>query len=254
MNVVLLRGLIREKAHWGSFVGDMEKAFPGDRVLTPEIPGVGAFHKETSPSNFDGMIDAMRGPLAGCFAGGAENLLMAMSLGGMIARRWVERYPDDFRRVVLVNTSFKGLNPLHHRLRPASMLRFVRIFFTPGVEARERAIVRMVSNNTAGHERAVRDWVEIQSKRPVSRKSFLNQIKAALTFRPTLSRPEGVDLLVLAGGGDRLCDPRSSRKIHETWGGKLVIHPTAGHDLPLDDSAWVIRQIADWLRELQEAV
>ncbi len=252
MNLFLLRGLVREKAHWGSFIRDLEEAFPGDRILTPEIPGVGAYHGQTSPDNFDEMIDFMREPFAAHFTSGEENLLLAMSLGGMIARRWMERFPDDFRKVILANTSFKGLNPLHHRLRPASMLRFIRIFFTPGREQRERAIVRLVSNDPADHEKIVREWVEIQSKRPVSRKSFMNQIKAALTFRPTLTRPE-VDLLVLAGGGDRLCDPRSAKKIHQTWGGKLVIHPTAGHDLPLDDAPWIIDQIADWLRELQVA-
>jgi len=246
MNLFLLRGLIREKAHWGTFVHDLETAFPGDRIITLEIPGVGVRHRETSPDNMDDMIDAMRGPHAERFAGGEDNLLLAMSLGGMMARRWMERYPGDFRRVVLANTSFKGLNPLHHRLRPASMLRFARIFFTPGMENRERAILRMVSNNPETPGKVLREWVEIQSLRPVSRKSFLNQIKAALTFAPTLARPEA-DLLVLAGAGDRLCDPRCSRKIHEAWGGRLAVHPTAGHDLPLDDGPWVIARIQEWL-------
>ncbi len=248
MKFFLLRGLIREKAHWGSFVQELENAFPGDSVHTLEIPGVGAAHRQTSPDNMDDMIEYMRDPLAEHFSGKEENLLLAMSLGGMMARRWMELHPGDFREVVLANTSFKGLNPLHHRLRPASMLRFVRIFFTPGTEARERAIVRMVSNNTTNHEAVVLEWLEIQKKRPVSRRSFLNQIRAALTFRPTLARPDA-RLLILAGRGDRLCDPRSSEEIHRAWGGTLVMHPTAGHDIPLDDSRWVIDQIRAWLEQ-----
>jgi pimeloyl-ACP methyl ester carboxylesterase len=248
MNFFLLRGLIREKAHWGSFILELENAFPGNRVHTLEIPGVGADHGQTSPDNFDEMIAFMRDPLTEHFSGKEENLLLAMSLGGMMARRWMELHPGDFQRVVLANTSFKGLNPLHHRLRPSSMLRFIRIFFTPGMEARERAIVRMVSNDPTNHEEIVREWMEIQKKRPVSRKSFLNQIKAALTFQPSLVRP-GARLLILAGRGDRLCDPRSSEEIHRAWGGTLVMHPSAGHDLPLDDSVWVIKQILDWLRQ-----
>jgi len=246
MHFFLLRGLVREKAHWGTFARDLQNAFPRDSVHTPEIPGVGAFHRQTSPSNFDEMIEFMRAPRVGHFSGNEENLLLAMSLGGMIARRWMERYPGDFRQVVLVNTSFKGLNPLHHRLRPASMLRFVRIFFTPGAEARERAIVRMVSNESARYEAVVREWVEIQKRRPVSRRSFLNQILAALSFRPSLSRPDA-RLLILAGRGDRLCDPRSSETIHRAWGGTLVMHPRAGHDLPLDDAPWMIDRIREWL-------
>jgi len=246
MNIFLLRGLIREKAHWGSFIGELEAAFPGDRIHTLEIPGVGAAHRETTPASFDEMIRFMRDPVAEHFSGREENLLLAMSLGGMMARRWMELYPADLRWVVLANTSFKGLSPLHHRLRPSSMLRFVRIFFTPGTEARERAIVRMVSNNPERHEQIVREWLAIQEQRPVSRGSFLNQIRAALTFHPTLSRPD-VQLLILAGKGDRLCDPRCSEAIHRAWGGTLVMHPTAGHDLPTDDPAWVIEQIRGWL-------
>jgi len=248
MNLFLLRGLIREKAHWGSFVRELEHAFPGDRVHTLEIPGVGAACRQTTPADFDAMIRFMREPAAERFGGGQENLLLAMSLGGMMARRWMELFPGDFRWVVLANTSFKGLSPLHHRLRPASMLRFARIFFTPGAQARERAIVAMVSNNKARHEEIAAQWLEIQEKRPVSRRSFLNQIRAALTFQPSLRRPEA-RLLILAGRGDRLCDPRCSEAIHRAWGGQLVTHPTAGHDLPLDDPGWVIEQIRGWLRQ-----
>ena len=248
MNIFLLRGLIREKAHWGSFVDELQAAIPEARILTPEIQGVGAFHEQVSADNFDDMIDFMREPFASYFEGDGENLLLAMSLGGMIARQWMERYPDDFRKVVLANTSFRGLNPIYRRLRPASMLRFARIFFTRGVEAREDAILRMVGNHPADRDRILEEWVEIQSARPVSRQSFLNQLKSALTFRPPLSRPRA-DLLILAARGDRLCSYRCSVRLHEVWGGKLSLHPTAGHDIPLDDSAWMIGQIKTWLAE-----
>jgi hypothetical protein len=87
-----------------------------------------------------------------------------------------------------------------------------------------------------------RDPVEAAGRR----KSFLNQIRAALTYRPSLVRP-GADLLTLAGRRDRLCDCRSSIRIHQVWGGTLAIHPWAGHDLPLDDPRWVVQQIQAWL-------
>jgi alpha-beta hydrolase superfamily lysophospholipase len=149
-----------------------EFILPGDRILTLEIPGVGCTHGQITPDNFDEMIASMRNPLAGLFSADQENVLLAMSLGGMIARRWLETCPNDFQKVVLANTRFRGLNPLHHRLRPASMLRFLWIFFTPGVEARERDIVGMVCNDPTRRERIVREWVEIQSKRPVAGKAF----------------------------------------------------------------------------------
>jgi hypothetical protein len=33
----------------------------------------------------------------------------------------------------------------------------------------------------------------------------------------------------------------------DRWKTSLAIHPDAGHDLPLDDAAWVARQVRDWL-------
>jgi hypothetical protein len=30
------------------------------------------------------------------------------------------------------------------------------------------------------------------------------------------------------------------------WGAALRVHPTAGHDLPLDDGGWVAEQISTW--------
>jgi hypothetical protein len=31
------------------------------------------------------------------------------------------------------------------------------------------------------------------------------------------------------------------------WGAPLRLHTQAGHDLPLDDGAWVARAVGEWL-------
>jgi len=53
-------------------------------------------------------------------------------------------------------------------------------------------------------------------------------------------------LLLLAGVGDELVDPVCSRRLAEQWGVELRLHPSAGHDLPLDAADWVIAQVAAW--------
>jgi len=52
--------------------------------------------------------------------------------------------------------------------------------------------------------------------------------------------------IVLAGAGDRLVDPRCSLAIARRWHCPLALHPEAGHDLPLDDGAWVAREVRGW--------
>jgi hypothetical protein len=35
--------------------------------------------------------------------------------------------------------------------------------------------------------------------------------------------------------------------IARRWNCPIAIHPTAGHDLPLDDGVWIAKQVHDWL-------
>lgn len=251
MNIFLLRGLVREKRHWGSFLEKTKKAFPGANIITPEIPGVGEYCHIPSPPSFDEMIHFMREKNIASLQG-SNNVILAMSLGGMLAKRWSELYPEDFQRIILVNTSFKGLNPLFHRLRFLSVLRFLRIFATLKLSAREKLIIQMVSNNNQNHETVLKEWEEIQKSAPVSRKSFINQIAAALSFNPAKERPKA-PLLILAGKKDRLCSYKCSLKLREQWGGQLEFHPEGGHDLPIDDPEWIIEKMKTFCHQASES-
>jgi hypothetical protein len=51
--------------------------------------------------------------------------------------------------------------------------------------------------------------------------------------------------------GDRLVDPACSQAIGQHWETELIQHPTAGHDLPLDDGEWTTEKIAEWRHRLQ---
>lgn len=247
MKIYLLRGLVREKGHWSWFKDSFQEAFPESEIMLLEIPGVGETFKETSPDNFQDMVHFMRQKHQKRIDSDGENILMAMSLGGMIARVWLDLYPEDFKRVILVNTSFKGITPLFKRLRPLSILRFTKIFLTPSIEGREKGILEMVSNNKVEREKLLDGWIDIQKKRPVKRASFINQIKAALTSKVSIDVPKKVKILIIGAKRDKLCHYNSSKFLHKAWGGNLVIHPEAGHDLPIDDSPWLIKTIKEWI-------
>ena len=249
MNIYLLRGLVREKEHWNWFKSYIEDQFPSANIILLEIPGVGETCDQISPDSFKEMVKFMRDKHEDTIKNDEENLLMAMSLGGMIARVWLDIYPEDFKKVILVNTSFKGITPLFKRLRPLSLLRFINIFFTPSIESREKKILAMVSNNKIEREKLIDSWVDIQKKRPVRRKSFINQIKAALTSKVSIEMPKGVELLIIGAKGDGLCHYESSILLNKAWGGELKIHESAGHDLPIDDPNWLVSTMKNWYQK-----
>jgi pimeloyl-ACP methyl ester carboxylesterase len=56
-------------------------------------------------------------------------------------------------------------------------------------------------------------------------------------------------LLLLNGRGDRLVAPACSDAIHKKWQIDILKHPWAGHDLCLDDGAWVANRLKDWLNQ-----
>ena len=89
-------------------------------------------------------------------------------------------------------------------------------------------------------------WLGYQREFPVTRANALRQLWAAARFRAPAARP-AVPLLVLCSAGDQLVDHRCSLRLAEAWRAEQRVHADAGHDLPLDDGAWVAAQVADWL-------
>jgi hypothetical protein len=79
----------------------------------------------------------------------------------------------------------------------------------------------------------------------VSRRNALLQLWAAARYRAPRARPLE-RLLLLASVGDGLVDTRCSLKLASIWDATIAVHPAAGHDLPLDDEAWVLAQICQW--------
>jgi pimeloyl-ACP methyl ester carboxylesterase len=56
-----------------------------------------------------------------------------------------------------------------------------------------------------------------------------------------------VPTLLLASQTDHLVNVICSTTLAQRWQCALHLHPSAGHDLPLDDGDWVITHIHRWL-------
>lgn len=239
---VLLRGLTRETAHWGDFPTALQAAL-GARVLSLDLPGNGRQCWQPSPTNVAAMAESCQRQL-GELNVATPVTVVAMSLGAMVALAWAGRHPRSIAGGVLINTSLRPFSPFHHRLRPGGYPDLIAALASRDLARREDIILRLTSNRP--HPPALLEsWVAAALLHPVSRRNALFQLIAAARFTapPT---PPAVPLLVLASTGDRLVDSRCSRRLAEAWQTGFAEHPSAGHDLPLDEPQWVIEQIRRW--------
>jgi len=241
---ILLRGLARETRHWHDFPRQLAKALPAARVIALDLPGNGELNTLTSPTTIEGMAAHARRESARLGVSPPYHLL-AMSMGAMVATAWALAHPEEVRGCVLINTSFGGLNPVNHRLRPHAAVTLLRFLPIPSPRAKEQLIfdltTRLVKSATV-----LDDWVHIRQSRPVSLMNALRQLIAASRFQPPSHPP--APTLILAGAGDRLVDPRCSAGIARLWNCASALHPSAGHDLPLDDGDWVAQQVGGWMQ------
>jgi pimeloyl-ACP methyl ester carboxylesterase len=242
---VLLRGLARERRHWGDFPAQLQAAGVASTVVSLDLPGNGALNHETSPLRVAAMADWVAQALA------RRNIappyrVLGLSLGGMVAVAWAHARPQQLAAMVLVNTSLRPFCPFYRRLRPGAWRPLLGALVATDVARRERAILALTSNDAARAEAVFPDWLAWAQARPVSSANALRQLIAAARYRAP-AEPPAVPTLVLASGADRMVAPACSRALAAQWQWPLVEHPRAGHDLPLDDGAWMAREIACWL-------
>lgn len=245
-NWILLRGLARESAHWGDFIPLLQTTFPDAQLTLLDLPGTGRFHREASPNSIKAITETVRNYAVENNCIQQPVTILALSLGAMVAWEWMRSFPEDICGATLINTSFADLNPFYQRLRWQSYPKFIALTATTDLRKREKGILQLVSNFRAQDEQLIDAWQKIQHDRPISLKNCFRQIVAAATYRPGDTKPDQ-SVLLLNGQCDRLVAPACSETIHKKWHLQLRRHQSAGHDLPLDDGAWVALQLRDWV-------
>ncbi|MGJ7488208.1 alpha/beta fold hydrolase [Variovorax sp. LT2P21] len=244
---VLLRGLTREAGHWGPLLAMLCERLPGARILTIDLPGAGEQHAMRSPISIHATMEHCRAQLHAL--GVTRCHLLAMSLGAMVAVEWAHRHPQEVASAVLVNTSLRPFSAWHQRLRPRHYPALLGVLW-PGrdAQAREAVVLRLTSRRrfTAAQKRAVVDaWVALRERHPVSTANALRQLLAAARYRAPVQAP-GVPLLIVVGACDGLVDPACSHRFALAWQLPIRTHPSAGHDLALDDPAWLVEEVMAW--------
>ncbi|WP_025596791.1 alpha/beta fold hydrolase [Burkholderia sp. WSM2230] len=250
---ILLRGLTREARHWGRLPDALREATGASRLLLPDLPGNGALAHSRAPATVAAMVESVR---IAALQGGALNHgtsepfnILAMSLGGMVATAWAQRYPEEIARLVLINTSMRPFSRVYERLRPSAWPGLLRVASHWHDAARaERGIHRLTCNDTGTLEADLDSWSTIRRSAPVNRGNAWRQLWAAARFTAGAAKP-ACPLLLLSSRDDRLVNPVCSAKLAAAWGVPHRVHAWAGHDLPHDDPAWVAQQVRAWLAQ-----
>ena len=247
MKWLLLRGLVREQRHWGDFKNnfetDLRKADPSAEGYTIDFAGFGTEAHRRSPFTIAKIVQDTRERWLKY--GGGEWGLFAMSLGGMVALEWCSQFPEDFKKLVLVNSSVNRLSPFYHRMKPSNYKTVFSFLAKESMLEREEKMLKMTTNLT---DHALRRRAEHQASfaLPVKNVDSFAQLMAALRFRPP--QKIKVPILVLSSLGDQLVDSSCSEAIAQYYGAQILKHPTANHDLPLDAPEWVGEQVQNWLQ------
>lgn len=245
MHIFLLRGLAREAAHWLEFPQVLRQTL-GDNCCLHllDFPGCGKYYQQPALASIAAMTDHARAnaETTSAIASGEPVFIIGISMGGMVALDWAQRYPDELKGVVLINSS-SGRHPIWWRLRPRVWPLVVSLLLP--WRLRENLVLRAVTNCSAQFQKRLEQWLTIQQQRPVTRAAIIGMLRAAAKFRPQSFCL--VNGLVLTSDGDRMVSTHASENLASGLAWPILRHANAGHDLPMDDPQWVANQITAYI-------
>lgn len=246
MRWVLFRGLVREIRHWGEFPKMLEQAEGVESVHCLEMPGVGKKCKIAAPLSIQAYTDQMREEFTQIKRNYPESKwgVIAVSMGGMIAMDWCDRFPEDFSKVVLINSSAGNLTPFYKRLKTTALKSILPLVVKRNVAKREETILKLTTNMVEINRNMIEKRVMIDRDAPLTRDTFIRQISAAAKFRA--KKALAVPTLILNSAEDRLVHPACSYALANYHKAPIKIHYHAGHDLCIDDPQWVVEQVLEF--------
>lgn len=248
LNIFLLRGLTRESGHWGAeFLGAVSAAFPNSKISQLDLPGSGKYYQEKSGTSVNKLMEFMRErELTNIQATRGKNLILASSLGALVAAEWAEKHPEDFQGIVLAAGSFKKICDLDERANPKIRKELIRVFFEKDLATREAMVLNINSNDEANFDKNLSSWIEMQESRPMTKANMFRQSIAGMRYAFSGNVPQ-VPVLIIGSRGDRLVSETCTTKVHEAFGGEIAWHETAGHGIPIDAPHWMVSKVQTWV-------
>lgn len=249
---VLIRGLIRSRYHWAGFPERLQQQPWAGRLILPEVAGNGERSSETTPSGVHAMMEDVRQQALAETGGHKKLTLLAISMGAMIATEWAVCYPDEIEALHLINTSFGRFSKASERMHPTMALKLLRVLATTrGNPAGLEAIILQLTVNGRINPEILGDWVNFARQHPMRVRNILTQVWSASRYQGPAAAPV-CRTYIYHSWRDRLVSGNCSRHIALAWQKPLHTHPTAGHDLPLEDPDWLIERISQSMSALPQ--
>lgn len=233
---IFLRGLTRGNIHWSRFPEVFKSHCPDAQVEFLEIPGNGYAHNETTPMDAKQIVDLLRSKSEFVQKGESFNLC-GISLGGMIALKWIELYPKEIESLNVINSSLSQFSPFYKRLIPNNYETLLKAIFSEDTFIQEEMVLKITSNKFEETKGNISKYAEFSNQYKMKKLNFLRQLVMAKNIQ--IESVPFVPFKVISSRKDRLVHYTCSREIFRNLGGVQYIHPSAGHDLPLDEPEWL---------------
>jgi pimeloyl-ACP methyl ester carboxylesterase len=157
---------------------------------------------------------------------------------------WSCRYPDDFKSLVLINSSAANLSLPWEGLNWKLLPTLLKAASQKDPVLREKAILMLTSNLSKDKlDSVAKEWATFAAPPKQLRLSGLRQLAAAIAFKAPAKNKINVPVLVLSSMKDRFTSSKCSYSLARYYGFSQAVHPNTGHDLTLDDPDWVVEQV-----------
>ena len=233
---LLIRGLTRGQGHWGDFPAVL-KSISGRDPFFLDLPGNGERYRDSSPWKVSDYVESMR-PQATQLLSYFDFTVVAISMGAMVACEWMQLYPNDFSQAFFINTSSANHSKAMSRFLVKNLTQHPQLFTA---ENREANILEITSNFPDRGAQFLSQFTDYGKTHPIRFKNILAQMKAASSYGFPPKSPGKITLIT--SQKDRLVSSDCTYSIAKDWGIEPLVHPTAGHDLPLDDPQWLALNI-----------
>lgn len=240
---IWIRGLGRHSLHWGPFLDRFKMHFPNDGIECLDLRGNGRLAHSPSYLSIADNVRDLRARSQFLKTQGPVYLL-TISLGSMVGVEWAHQHPQEIAGLVTINTSDRGSSSFLQRMRPRNYLPLLKaLAHSPQPLEVEKMILQLTAPHLTDLEAQAHTFAQAPR---LSRGHFLRQLMAAGTYEFPKTKPK-TEILLLCSQGDTFVHPDCTHQIAQMWTLKEHVHPSAGHDLPLEDPDWICQEIKNWL-------
>lgn len=246
-NWILIRGLARGVGHWGDFSKLFEKSFSEDKIYYVDIPGNGYLNHIKTPLKISEFIPFFEKQLRQQnFNANLPTYGYSLSLGSMAMVEWARQKPDFFSQIYISNTSAGNFSNIFKRLSYKAILLGMKISHLQDIRQKELAALLITTSMSKeqieqSHQQQLSSIVKYSQEYPTHPKNILRQLIAASIFY--FPREAPTEVILMSGLKDQFVSPSCTVDIEKHWKCRHHKHPTAGHDISMQDPEWVIEKI-----------